>query len=160
RPPHARGHRRQRRPVPIHPVRLRLRAARGRRARAARTTRSRLLPVLLSIRALAASGSKGPALAPLARRPAAAADHQAVRAGDEAYIWFTVPSANISGVTPADVASVDLYAYTGLTPPVGSDLTEVAVKVASFPVKPVLPPLPEPPAGAPALPAPPVPPGF
>jgi hypothetical protein len=119
-----------------------------------------LLLLALSIGLTVACGKKGPPLAPLARVPTAPADIQAARAGDDAYIWFTVPSSNVSGQTPADVTSVDLYAYTGVTPPAGSDLTMVAVKVASFPVQPVLPPLPEPPAGAPAPPPVPVSPGF
>lgn len=119
-----------------------------------------LLLVLLFVGLAGACGKKGPPLAPLARVPAAPADIQAIRAGDDAYVSFTVPSANVSGQTPADVASVDLYAYTGAAPPTGSDLTRVAVKIGSFPVQPVLPPMPEPPAGAPAPPPVPLPPGF
>ncbi len=108
----------------------------------------------------AACGKKGPPLAPLARVPAAPGDVQAARAGDEVYIWFTVPSANVSGQTPADLASLDLFAFTGVRRPEGEDLTEVAVKIASFPVQPVLPPPPVLPEGAPPLPSIPVPPGF
>ncbi len=114
----------------------------------------------LSIGLSIACGKKGPPHAPLARVPATPAGIEAVRAGDDAYVWFTVPSANVSGQTPADLASVDLYAYTGIAPPTGTDLTRVAVRIGTYPVQPVLPPQPEPPAGAPAPPPVPISPGF
>lgn len=96
----------------------------------------------------------------MARVPAAPANAQAARIGDDVYIWFTVPSANVSGQTPADVSAIDLYAVTALQPPSGADLTALADKVASYPVRPSLPTPPPPPEGAPAPPSPPLPPGF
>jgi hypothetical protein len=108
----------------------------------------------------AGCGKKGPPLAPLARVPSAPANPQAARAGEDVYVWFTVPSTNVSGQSPADVSSIDLYAVTATAAPSGPDLTEAAVKIASYPVQPVLPPPPPLPEGAPTPPAIPVPPGF
>lgn len=117
--------------------------------------------VSLAVCAAAASGcgKKGPPLPPLARIPAAPGNAQAARIGDEVYVWVIVPSANVSGQTPADVSSIDLYAVTALQPPAGADLTEQAVKVASYPVHAPVPPLPPTPEGAPPR-LPPAPPGF
>jgi hypothetical protein len=108
----------------------------------------------------AACGKKGPPLPPLARIPAAPANPQALRLGDDVYISFGVPSANVSGQTPADLAAVDLYAFTGVAPPPGDDPTRDAVRIGTYAVQPVLPPPPPPPEGAPVPPPPPLPPGF
>jgi predicted small lipoprotein YifL len=116
--------------------------------------------LLAAVTALTACGKKGPPLAPLSRVPAAPGSVQAVRIGDEAYISFTVPSANVGGRTPADAASVELYAYTGPEPPPREELLEVAERVASYPVHVPLPPEPEPVEGETKKPPIPTPPGF
>jgi hypothetical protein len=100
----------------------------------------------------ASCGKKGPPLAPLPRVPAAPANPQAARVGDDVYLWFGVPAANVSGQAPADITAVDLYAVTAVSPPTGDDLTRAAVRVASYPVYLPAPPLPDPEAGAPAPP--------
>jgi len=110
--------------------------------------------------AAAACGKKGPPLAPLARVPSPPANPQAARAGEDVYVWFTVPNTNVSGQSPADVSSIDVYAVTAIRPPAGEDLTEAAVKIGSYAVQPVLPPPPPVPEGAPEPPAIPLPPGF
>jgi len=119
-----------------------------------------LLSLVVCAGLAAACGKKGPPLAPLARVPSPPANLQAARAGDDVYVWFTVPSTNVSGQSPADVSSVELYAVTAPEAPSGEDLTEAAVKVASYPVQPVLPPPPPTPEGAPTPPPIPLPPGF
>ena len=119
-----------------------------------------LLSLVLCAGLAAACGKKGPPLAPLARVPSAPANLQAARVGEDVYLWFTVPSTNVSGQSPADVGAIELYAVTAEEAPSGTDLTDAAVKIASYPVQPVLPPPPPMPEGAPALPTAPVPPGF
>ncbi|MEZ5286279.1 MAG: hypothetical protein R2712_16015 [Vicinamibacterales bacterium] len=73
---------------------------------------------------------KGPPQ-PLARVPAAPANLQAARVGDQVYVWFTVPTANVSGQSPADLGSIDLYAVTATAAPAGPDLTKAATGIAT-----------------------------
>ena len=61
----------------------------------------------------AGCGKKGPPLAPLIRLPVAPLEVSAARAGDEVTIRFVVPNASVSGVRPADIERVDVYAWTG-----------------------------------------------
>ncbi|MCC7124433.1 MAG: hypothetical protein IT178_06270 [Acidobacteria bacterium] len=96
----------------------------------------------------------------MARVPAAPGNPQIARSGDDVYVWFTVPAANVAGGAPADADAVELYAVTATTPPAGPDLTTSAVKIATYPVHPVIPPPPPLPEGAPPLPALPAPKGF
>lgn len=119
-----------------------------------------LLLLVVCAGAFAACGKKGPPLPPLARVPAPPANPQAVRVGDEVYVSFGVPSANVSGQMPADVTAIELYAFTGTTLPAGLDPLIDAVKVGEYAVYPPLPPPPPPPEGAPAPQALPRPPGF
>lgn len=128
--------------------------------RTPRRGRAVLLSLIVCAGLAAACGKKGPPLAPLARVPSPPANPQAARVGDDAYVWFTVPSANVSGQSPADVSAIELYAVTATEAPSGEDLTEAAVKIGTYAVQPVLPPPPPVPEGAPAPPAIPLPPGF
>ena len=75
-----------------------------------------LLLLCLAAAGLAAAGcgKKGPPLAPLARVPGRAMDIAARRTGDVVAITFTIPSANIDESKPADIARVDVYAYTAM----------------------------------------------
>jgi hypothetical protein len=122
----------------------------------ARTGAARLVVCLCLAAALAspACGKKGPPLPPLARVPAAPANVTAARSGGEVTIRFTVPAANITGVQPADIERVDVYAWTGASLPV-SDVFKHATVIASVPVR--RPPPPPEPAeeGKPAPPPPP-----
>jgi hypothetical protein len=118
------------------------------------TGRGVLLVVLLAA-VLSSCGKKGPPLAPLPRVPATPAGVRALRVGTDVYISFTVPSANASGQSPADMSAVDLYAFTGVRPPSGPDPTKIYMKVASYPVHPAAPRSADTPEGLPAVPAPP-----
>ena len=118
-----------------------------------------LFLLLLCVGLLAACGKKGPPLPPLSRVPAPPANPQAARFGDDVYVWFTVPSANVSGQSPADVSAIELYGVTSVVPPSGPDLTEVAEKIGTYPVYvPVTPPSAE--ADGAPVPAFPTPAGF
>ena len=87
----------------------------------------------------AGCGKKGPPLAPLSRLPVAPLQVSAARAGNEVTIRFVVPNANVSGVRPADIERVDVYAWTG--PPLKpAEVFKLAKVVASVPVRPPPPP--------------------
>lgn len=103
----------------------------------------------------AACGKKGPPLPPLSNRPRAPEAVSARRQGDRVLIRFTVPRANQSGVQPANLERVDVYALTGPRLP-AARLIEHGTVVASVPVR-----YPPPPEGEeePSRPAPPSPPG-
>lgn len=100
----------------------------------ARLVQARLVSVALLAAVALACGKKGPPLAPLISLPVAPADVSARRADDAVDIRFRVPEANVSGVRPADVSRVDVYAWTGdpLTP---DQLFRHATVVASVPVR-------------------------
>ncbi len=120
-----------------------------------------VLSLILTVAAVAAAcGKKGPPLPPMARVPAAPGNPQVARSGDDVYVWFTVPAANVGGGAPADADAIELYAVTAMAPPAGPDLTKSAVKIATYPVHPVMPPPPPLPEGAPPMPVLPAPKGF
>ena len=101
-------------------------------------------------------GKKGPPLAPLLRVPGRAMDITARRAGDTVSVTFTVPSANIDETKPADIARVDLYAYTAMDQNDVRDPRRMTL-VGSIPVRRPPEPSAEPEddKGKPARPAPP-----
>jgi hypothetical protein len=92
--------------------------------------------VLLGIVAIAACGKKGPPLAPIVRIPAAVTSIAAQRVGNDVYLTFTIPTANIDASTPVDVSRVDVYGYTGHTPPPRGRFLEAGTLVTSVPVAP------------------------
>ena len=104
-----------------------------------------LLAVVL---AAAACGKKGPPLAPFARVPAPVADLTVQRIGDDVYVSFPVPTANVDGQQPADIASLEVYAITATSPPETDEQRKLATLVTTLPVRPILPPF-----ATPALPA-------
>ena len=77
-----------------------------------------ILLLCLAAAGLAAPGcgKKGPPLAPMASVPGRASDIAIRRTGDVVAITFTIPSANIDGGRPADIARVDVYAFTAMAP--------------------------------------------
>ena len=77
----------------------------------------------------------------------------ASRAADTVTIRFTVPTANVSGVRPADIERVDVYAWTGPDVP-PARVFKLAKVVASVPVR-TPPPPPEPDDGRHVPPPPP-----
>lgn len=116
--------------------------------------------LLLAITVVAAGcGKKGPPLAPFVRVPAQVAAVTSQRVGDDVYLSFPVPSANVDGQQPADIAAVEVYAVTATRPPATEEQRELATLIATLPVRPILPELPVPANGTPP-PALPVPPGV
>jgi hypothetical protein len=84
---------------------------------------------------MVACGKKGPPLPPLVKLPVAPAEVTAARRAGTVDLQLTVPSANTDNTRPANVARVDVYAYTG--PPTVSDaqVLKQGTKVASIAVK-------------------------
>jgi hypothetical protein len=92
---------------------------------------------LLSV---AGCGKRGNPMPPLVRVPAAPADLSVTRIADDVYVRLTVPSANIDGVRPGDIARVDVYAVTldgaqALADVTPEDLRASSTLVASLPVR-------------------------
>lgn len=125
----------------------------------ARSLRALRAIVIAAVVVAAACGRKGPPLAPFVRVPAQVAAVTSQRVGDDVYLSFPVPSANVDGQRPADIAAVEVYAVTATRPPATEEQRELATLVATLPVRPILPELPVPANGTP-LPALPVPPGV
>jgi len=91
--------------------------------------------LLLGVVALApACGKKGAPLPPIVRIPAAVDTIDARRFGNDVYVTLTVPVANIDESTPVDIARIDVYAYTGATPPPRGRFVELGTLVATIPV--------------------------
>ena len=86
----------------------------------------------------AACGKKGPPLAPYVRVPAAVANLTVQRLGDEVYVAFPVPTANVDGQQPADIASLEVYAVTATSPPETDAHRKLATLIATLPVRPPL----------------------
>jgi hypothetical protein len=84
----------------------------------------------------AGCGKKGPPLTPIVRVPAAVESLAPRRVGDDVYVTFTVPAANIDGSKPASITRVELYAATALTPPTRARFLEIATLVGTVPVAP------------------------
>jgi hypothetical protein len=88
--------------------------------------------------ALAAGcGKKGPPLAPIIRIPAAIDKIQAQRAGSDVFITLTVPGKNIDSSIPVDIGRIEVYGYTGRTPPPRTRWAEFGELVATIPVVPL-----------------------
>jgi predicted small lipoprotein YifL len=111
----------------------------------------------LVIVASAACGKKGPPLAPFVRVPAPVDGVTAQRIGDDVYVTFPVPKANVDGQQPADIASLEVYAITATSPPETDEQRKLATLVATLPVQPILPALPPAPDGVEVPPIPPPP---
>lgn len=119
----------------------------------------------MAVLLVAACGKKGPPLAPLVRVPATVDTVTAQRIGDDVYVSFPVPKANVDGQQPADIGSLEVYAITATSPPETDEQRQLATLVATLPVQPILPPsatTPSPavatggkPSEVPPLPAPP-----
>lgn len=107
----------------------------------------------------AGCGKRGAPLPPLPRLPAAVTEWTALRSDDVVALTLVVPTTNVSGDSPGDIAAIEVYAVTADRAPelpagrVPSELTLVASERVRRPV----PPLPE---DAPAVPAVPREPGL
>jgi hypothetical protein len=110
-------------------------------------------PVLVAIAAvmfcpaLVGCGKKGPPLAPLRLLPERVPEFVARRLGSDVHVKLTVPSKNQDGSTPADLARVEVYAFTAdprfeeRSPISPLELVKTATLLASVEVRP--PPVPE-----------------
>jgi hypothetical protein len=99
-----------------------------------------------------ACGKKGPPLPPVVHIPAAVEKVETRRRGDDVSVTVTVPSKNVDGTIPVDVARIEVYGYTGTTAPPASRFLEVATLVGTITVpeqKPDAPPDAAPPPGTP-----------
>jgi len=84
--------------------------------------------------ASAACGKKGPPLAPIVHIPAAVEKIDARRRGNDVSVTVTVPSKNIDGTMPVDVARIEVYGYTGTAAPQASRFLEVATLAGTITV--------------------------
>lgn len=95
---------------------------------------------LCAVLTMSACGKKGNPLPPLVRVPAAPADFAVTRLDNEVFLRMSVPASNIDGAQPADVARIEVYAFTaaGPAPDVSridpEDLREAATLVATHDV--------------------------
>ncbi len=111
--------------------------------------------VLLCAGLAVACGKKGPPLAPLLRVPAKVSAWAVSRADDAVFMTLTVPTANVGGDQPGDIAGVEIYAATLAGSPPALEPGRVPaglVLVTSAPVRRPVPPPPVPKDGAPAPP--------
>ena len=115
--------------------------------------------LLVLVCASVGCGKKGPPLAPFVRVPAAVTAVTPQRVGNDVYVSFTVPDANVDGQKPADIGSVEVYAVTSVRPPETVKQRALATLVGTLPVRPILPDLPVPTNGS-APPPIPLPPGV
>jgi hypothetical protein len=86
-------------------------------------------------------GKKGPPLAPFVRIPAPVDQITAARLGSDVYVTLTIPSKDIDAEMPAHISRVEIYGYTGRTPPLRARWAELGDLIATVPVAP--PPLPD-----------------
>jgi hypothetical protein len=99
-----------------------------------------------------ACGKKGPPLPPIVHIPSAVEKVEARRRGNEVTVTVTVPSKNIDGTMPVDVARIEVYGFTGTTPPPASRFLELGIQVGTVTVperKPDAPPDTAPPPDTP-----------
>jgi hypothetical protein len=121
---------------------------------AVRTNRSLRAATLALLVVAVACGKKGPPLAPFVRVPAAVGNVTAQRVGSDIYLSFPVPSTNVDGQQPADIAALEVYAVTATRPPATEQQRDVATLIATIPVRPILPELPPSANGSPPPPLP------
>ncbi len=122
---------------------------------ARRAASARLAGMAVCAMLATACGKKGPPLAPLQRIPAKVSAWEVGRSDDAVFLTLTVPTANVGGDQPADVAGVEVYAVTseGLPPTLeGSRVPADLALVTSAPVRRPVPPPPPAKEGAPPIP--------
>jgi hypothetical protein len=81
-----------------------------------------------------ACGKKGPPLPPIVHIPSAVEKVEARRRGDEVTVTVTVPSKNIDGTMPVDVARIEVYGFTGTTAPPANRFLELGTQVGTITV--------------------------
>jgi hypothetical protein len=102
---------------------------------------ARALTAVLVAVVAAGCGKKGPPLAPFIRIPAPIEQISTARLGGDVYVTFTLPAKDIDASIPAHLSRVEVYGYTGRTPPSRARWAELGNLVATIPVAP--PPLPD-----------------
>ena len=86
-------------------------------------------------------GKKGPPIAPFVRIPAPIDQIAVSRLGNDVYVTLTVPSKDIDAAVPAHISRLEIYGYTGRTPPLRARWAELGELIARVAVAP--PPLPD-----------------
>jgi len=99
------------------------------------SARSALIVAVSCSLSFVACGKKGPPLPPLVKLPVAPAELIAARRANTVDLQFTVPSANTDNTRPANVARVDVYAFTGPATVPDADVLRLGTRVASVAVK-------------------------
>src|SRR5512143_3043405 len=97
---------------------------------------ARAAAVLCLVATVVGCGKKGPPLPPIVHIPASVDQISTRRVGSDVLVTMTVPAENIDKTTPADLAKIDLYAYTGTTLPPRARFLEASTLVATVPVLP------------------------
>jgi hypothetical protein len=100
----------------------------------ARRVRHTVLALACAALVAAGCGKKGPPLPPLVLLPNAPGDFAAVRRGPRVDLTFRVPNANTDRSTPADLARLDIYAWTVPAPVSAEDVVRRGTRVGSLPV--------------------------
>src|SRR5437867_3500265 len=93
-----------------------------------------LPPFFFLLLAVSACGKKGAPLAPFVRVPAAVDQITARRVGNDVYVSVTVPPKNIDNSTPVAISRVEIFGYTGRTPPPPRRWAELGTLIARVPV--------------------------
>lgn len=92
-----------------------------------------LLLVVAAV-AIVGCGKKGPPLPPLVQLPVAPGEFTAVRRGDTVDLTFKVPASNTDRSAPADIARVDVYAWTVPGPVVADEVVRRGARIGSVPI--------------------------
>ena len=110
----------------------------------ARRLRGTVLALACAALAIAACGKKGPPLPPLVLLPTPPGEFSAARRGPRVDLSFRVPNANTDRSTPADLAQVDIYAWTVPAPVSAEEVVRQGTRIGTIRVNP--PPDPDEPA--------------
>ena len=81
-------------------------------------------------------GKKGNPIAPFVRIPAPIDAIAASRLGNDVYVTLTVPAKDIDNAIPAHISRIEIYGYTGRTPPLRARWAELGELIARIPVAP------------------------
>jgi hypothetical protein len=92
--------------------------------------------VVFTAMATTSCGKKGPPLPPIVHIPAAIDQITTRRVGNDVLLTMTVPAENVDKTKPADIAKIDIYAYTGTTQPPRAQFLNASTLVATIPVQP------------------------
>lgn len=110
-----------------------------------RRLRAGLLAAVAAASVSVACGKKGPPLPPLVLLPVAPGEFAAVRRGERVEFTLRIPNANTDRSTPADLARVEIYAWTVPGPVSADEVVRRGTRVGSIAVnKPKDPDEPEP----------------